>query len=104
MNTRVKFDLLRGWASALAKKYSTQGQVEVKEPTFPNGAVTVDIDLDRTLAQVLLWSSGMLELRVVAVESGEEVTTENHQVQDEDELAEVLRRVEALVAATDAAP
>lgn len=97
-------DLLRAWASKLSEKYPAQGQVEVKEPSFPNGALTVDIDLDRTLAQVLLWPSGMLELRVVAVESSEEVATENHEVQDEHELAEVLRRAEMLVATTDAAP
>ena len=103
MTEDVKLDSLRKWASMAADEYAPNGQVEVKDPPFANSAVTVDIELERALAQVLLWPSGMLEFRVFAVESGEEVATEHHEVHGSDELVVVLRKVAELLAATEAA-
>ena len=99
----VKLDSLREWASMIADEYAPNGQVEVKDPLFANSAVTVDIELERTLAQVLLWPSGMLEFRVLAVESGEDLATEYHEVQANDELVGVLRKVAELMATAEAA-
>lgn len=52
---------------------------------------------------VLLWPSGVLEFRVFAIESGEEVATEHHEVHGNEELVAVLRRVVELMAAAEAA-
>jgi hypothetical protein len=102
VTTTPGFDLVREWASTLRAAVLSSGEVVVGEPAFPSGGLTVDIDLDRTVGQVILWPTGMLELRVMAVESGDEVATESHQVRDAAELAAVLRRVEELVARTQA--
>lgn len=102
MKRNNHFDFLRQWANKLADQYrSREGvEVEVIEPRHPNGALTVNVDFSRTLAQVVLWVTGMLELRVIAIESGAEVATESHELKEGRELSEILQHVETLVQET----
>lgn len=100
--TDVDFEYFRRWASRLAETHRTDGEVDVLEPKYPNGAITVGVTLSRTLAQVLLWATGMLELRVIAIESGAEVATEVHELEDRQALSLVLQHAEDLVEKTQA--
>jgi hypothetical protein len=94
-------DFLRGWASSLTTVLQPGAEVEVQEPGLPNGALVVNVDASQTLAQVLLWPSGMLEFRVIAVESSEEAATESREIRTIDDLASVLRSVELMILAAE---
>lgn len=102
MKRSTGFNLLREWATEIAVQYGPHGDIEVVEPGFPNAALTVDIELDRSLAQVLLWPTGSLEVRVVAIASGEAVATESHEMLGEDGLTELLAHTQRLLNKTQA--
>src|SRR5689334_12101423 len=104
MTTPENSDRLKAWASILGAQYQGQGRVQVAESQHANGAIVVDIELDRTLAQVLLWPNRMLELHVIAIDSGHDVCLETHNIDSSDTLEAVLARASDLIAANQGGP
>ncbi len=88
---------VRDWVASRLEEISDHGNVFVTEPTTEHGAISVDVDLQHTLAQVLLWPTGSLEIRIVDVESEKELVNEHREVAAPEELACVLESTRRLI-------
>jgi hypothetical protein len=83
----------------LGARYQGQGCVRVEEPKHVNAAIVVDIELDHTVAQVLMWPNGMLDLHVISIDSGHDIALETCEIDSGDTLETVLARASELIAA-----
>lgn len=95
------FDTLRAWAEAAQERLGARAEVRVQEPKFANGGLIVELELQRTVAQIMLWPSDMLDLIVLSTASPETVANEHHEVLDSDGLARILDHMERLLRSSE---
>lgn len=95
--TISNLERLRRWANHTKTAQERRGTVDIREPRFENGGLVVDMLLERAIAQVILWPSGMLDLTVLSTEPDGKEIQEHYEIKDEDDLTRVLNRVALLV-------
>lgn len=82
------FEALNAWATSL-----TPAKVVVSGPKWERSAVTVDIELPDTVAQVCLWPDGSLDMIALDFETEAELLNEHHEAFTKEALLEHLDRL-----------
>jgi hypothetical protein len=95
----ILFDALRKWAGDAKVAWAQHAHMNIQEPAHKNGGLVIDMDFGHTVAQVILWASGMLDASVLSTNPNDEELNEHHEFMDVGELALALEHIEATIRA-----
>lgn len=95
--TTSKTDYLRKWADDARRAWEWCGSLNIQEPKFSGSGLVVELILERTVAQVVLWPSGMLDLSVLSTRLDEAAVEEHYEIESEDHLCQIMNHFDNLI-------